>query len=154
MKRIILGTGTIGAAMGALALLGAGSAAAAPDVVGMLYEDAVATIEEEGGTPKVSVTVGDRTDAMGDCIVTNAMDAAFVRPMAEDVYFESDAEEVLLTINCNRGAATATTPGASRASVAGREFTAAEEEAAAQQNEEEELTMAGELPGVPGQVAE
>jgi hypothetical protein len=39
--------------------------------------------------------------------------------------------------------------------VSGREFQAkAEEAAAAAQNEEDELADAGELPGVPGQVAE
>jgi hypothetical protein len=56
--------------------------------------------------------------------------------------------EVLLTLNCNRGAATATTPGASAASPEGRAFRAkAEEAAAAQQSEQEELAQAGETPG-------
>jgi hypothetical protein len=71
------------------------------------------------------------------------------------VYFGNDEGEVLLTLNCNRGAATATVPGLSAASPAGRDFTAeAEEAAAAAQSEEAELAEAGELPGVPGQVAE
>ena len=49
MKIIISAStiGAVGAAMGALGLLGAGIASAAPDVVGMTYEDAVSTIEEE-----------------------------------------------------------------------------------------------------------
>ena len=56
--------------------------------------------------------------------------------------------EVLLTLNCNRGAATATTPGASMASPEGRAFQAkAEEQAARQQNEQDELAEAGETPG-------
>ena len=51
-------------------------------------------------------------------------------------------------MNCNRGAATATTPGASAASPEGRDFTAkAEEAAAAQQSEEGELAEAGATPG-------
>lgn len=156
--RRIFSAGAVGAAaavMGALGLFGAGAASAAPDVDGMTYEDAVAAIEEEGGVPKVSVTVGDRRDAMGACLVTRAADATFVRPMTDDVYFEGDADEVLLTLNCNRGAATASTPGASAASPQGRDFTAeAEEAAAAAQSEEGELAEAGELPGVAGQVAE
>jgi hypothetical protein len=70
------------------------------------------------------------------------------------VYFGGDEGEVLLTLNCNRGAATATTPGASMGSVASREFQAkGEEQAAAAQSEEAELADVGEVPGVPGQVA-
>jgi hypothetical protein len=156
MKIIISAStiGAVGAAMGAVGLLGSGTASAAPDVVGMTYEDAVAAIEEEGGIPRISVTVGDRQDAMGDCLITFAQDASFVRPMTDDVYFEGDSDEVLLTLNCNRGVATATTPGLSMASEAGREFqAAAEEQAAAAQSEEAELAEAGETPGVPGQVA-
>ena len=45
----------------------------------MTYGDAVSAIEEDGGTAKIAVTVGDRQDAMGDCLVTNASDAPFVR---------------------------------------------------------------------------
>ena len=56
--------------------------------------------------------------------------------------------EVLLALNCNRGAATATTPGASLASPEGRGLPGqAEEAAAAQQSEEDELAQAGETPG-------
>jgi hypothetical protein len=155
--KLMISTSAVGAAaaaMGAMGLFGAGIASAAPDVVGMTYEDAVSAIEEEGGTARISVTVGDRQDAMGDCLVTNASDASFVRPMTDDVYFEGDSDEILLTLNCNRGAATATVPGASMGSATGREFqAAAEEQAAAAQSEEAELAEAGETPGVPGQVA-
>jgi hypothetical protein len=156
VKKIIISAGTVGAAgvaMGALGLLGAGIASAAPDVVGMTYGDAVSAIEEDGGTAKIAVTVGDRQDAMGDCLITNATDAPFVRD-SEGEFGHADGE-VLLTLNCNRGAATAGTPGASAASPAGRDFTAkAEEAAAAAQSEEAELAEAGETPGEPGQVAE
>jgi hypothetical protein len=156
--RIILSAGAIGAAtaaMGVLGLFGASPASAVPDVDGMTYEDAVAAIEEDGGIPKISVTVGSRQDAMGACLVTRAVDGSFYRPIPDDVYFGNDEGEVLLTLNCNRGAATATVPGPSAASPAGREFTAkAEEAAAAAQSEEAELAEAGETPGEPGQVAE
>lgn len=84
-----------------------------------------------------------------------ALAAPDVEGIAGDVYYGPDEGDVLLTLNCNRGVATVTTPGASAASVPGREFAAkAEEAAAAAQNEEDELADAGELPGVPGQVAE
>jgi hypothetical protein len=146
LKKIIVSAGTIGAAgvaMGALGLFGAGIASAAPDVVGMTYGDAVSAIEEDGGTSKIAVTVGDRQDAMGDCLVTNASDAPFVRDSAGE--FGHADGEVLLTLNCNRGAATAGVPGASAASPEGRAFTAkAEEAAAAQQSEQAELAEAGE----------
>jgi len=121
-------------------------ASAAPDVVGMTYGDAVSAVEDDGGTAKIAVTVGDRQDAMGDCLVTNATDAPFVRD--SDGSFGHADSEVLLTLNCNRGAATAGVPGASAASPEGRAFTAkAEEAAAAQQSEEGELTDAGAVPG-------
>ncbi len=149
MKKIIISASTVGAAgvaIGALGLFGAGIASAAPDVVGMTYGDAVSAIEEDGGTAKIAVTVGDRQDAMGDCLVTNATDAPFVRDV-EGEFGHADGE-VLLTLNCNRGAATATTPGASAASPAGRDFQAkAEEAAAAAQSEQDELAEAGETPG-------
>lgn len=149
LKKIIVSAGTVGAAgvaIGALGLFGAGIASAAPDVVGMTYGDAVSEIEDGGGTSKIAVTVGDRQDAMGDCLVTNATDAPFMRDVGGE--FGHADGEVLLTLNCNRGAATATTPGSSLASPAGREFQAkAEEAAAAAQNEQDELAMAGETPG-------
>jgi len=142
------------AAMGVSGLFGAAVASAVPDVEGMTYEDAIAAIEDDGGIPKIAVSVGDRQDAMGACLVTRATEGSFYRPIPDDVYFGGDEGEVLLTLNCNRGAATATTPGASMGSVAGREFQAkAEEQAAAAQSEEAELADAGEVPGVPGQVA-
>lgn len=149
MKKVIISASTVGAAglaMGALGLFGAGIASAAPDVVGMTYGDAVSAIEEDGGTAKIAVTVGDRQDAMGDCLVTNATDAPFMRDVGGE--FGHADSEVMLTLNCNRGAATATTPGASMGSAAGRSFQAAAEEAAqAAQDEQDELAQAGEVPG-------
>ena len=81
--KIIISASTVGAAAVrcALGLFGAGIASAAPDVDGMTYEDAVSAIEEDGGIPKIAVTVGDRQDAMGACLVTRAVDASFVRPI-------------------------------------------------------------------------
>jgi hypothetical protein len=133
VKKIIISTSAVGAAgiaMGALGLFGAGTASAAPDVVGMTYGDAVTKIEDGGGTAKIAVTVGDRQDAMGDCLVTSATDAPFVRDSGGS--FGHADSEVLLALNCNRGAATATTPGASAASPEGKDFTAKADAAAAQ----------------------
>ena len=95
----------------------------------MTYEDAVSAIEEDGGIPKIAVTVGDRQDAMGACLVTRVTDGSYLAtdPRMTCITVR-DEGEVLLTLNCNRGAATATTPGASMASVSGREFQAAAEE--------------------------
>ena len=134
-------------AVAASGLFGAGIASAAPDVVGMTVSDATSTIQDGGGTAKVTVTVGDRQDAMGDCLVTNATDAPFLRDTSGT---ETHADgEVLLAVNCNRGAATATTPGASAASPEGRAFTAKAQEAAqAQQDQADELADAGATPGV------
>jgi hypothetical protein len=133
VKKILISASTVGAAgiaMGALGLFGAGTASAAPDVVGMTYGDAVSKIEDGGGTAKISVTVGDRQAAMGDCLVTSATDAPFVRDSGGS--FGHADSEVLLALNCNRGAASATTPGASAASPEGKDFTAKAEAAAAQ----------------------
>jgi hypothetical protein len=149
VKKIIISASTIGAmgVAGALGLFGAGIASAAPDVVGMTVGDATSTIEDGGGTAKISVTVGDRQDAMGDCLVTGASDSPFVRD--DGGSFNHSSGEVLLAVNCNRGAATATTPGASAASPEGKAFTAKAEQAAqAQQSQTDELADAGATPGV------
>jgi hypothetical protein len=152
VKKIIISAGSICAAGFAMGLFGAGIASAAPDVVGMTYGDAVSEIEDGGGTAKIAVTVGDRQDAMGDCLVTSATDSPFVRDDGGE--FSHSSDEVLLSINCNRGAATATTPGASIASPQGREFQdIAEQRAAEQQSQQAELADAGQTPGDAGQVA-
>jgi hypothetical protein len=143
-KLFVFGAGAAVAAAGTFgALCGAGIAGAAPDVVGKLYEDAVSEIEDEGMTATIAVTVGDRKDAMGDCIVTNATDAPFLR------IDEAAEDEVLLTLNCNRGLATAAVPGASSTSELGKDFAEAEEQQAAEEAasaEEEELAE----PATPG----
>jgi len=149
VEKIIISASTVGAAAFAMGMFGAGTAAAAPDVVGMTYSEAVSQIEDGGGTAKTAVTVGDRQDAMGDCLVTGAEDSPFIHD--NEGTFEAVSDEVLLTLNCNRGAATATTPGASMASPEGRAFQAkAEEQAAQQQSESGELTDAGAVPGEAG----
>jgi hypothetical protein len=134
VNEIIISASTVvaaGVAIGAVGLFGAGVASAAPDVVGMTYSDAVSKIEDGGGTAKITVTVGDRQAAMGDCLVTSATDAPFVEASSSDGSFSHVDSVVLLALNCDRGAATATTPGASLGSPEGRAFQAKAEKAAA-----------------------
>ncbi len=135
MKKIIISASTVGAAgvaVGVLGLFVAGISSAStggpPDVVGMTYSDAVSKIEDGGGTAKIQVTVGDRQAAMGDCLVTNATNAPFVED--SDGAFQHVDSVVLLALNCDRGVATATTPGASLGSPQGRAFQAKAEKAA------------------------
>ncbi|ABK74754.1 hypothetical protein [Mycolicibacterium smegmatis] len=129
----VLGVSTAGCA---LAFCGAGMAAAAPDVVGQPYSDAVTAIEDGGGTPHVAVTVGSRLP-QDECIVTNAWTTTAVVPMTDDVYWERSDNVVQLSLNCAGDHATATNPGASVASTLGREAKEAADEAAT--SEESEL---------------
>ena len=143
MKKLIaLGTGAVGAAAAAMALFGTGVAAAAPDVVGQTYADAVEAIDGEGATAVVASRIGGKL-AQDDCIVTNAWDAPFIRDT--DGEFLYNDGEVMLALNCNGEYATATNPGASLASPEGREAKAAADEAAAaeEQQLEEAVTPEG-----------
>ena len=142
VKKTLISASTIGAAgvaVGVLGLFGAGISSAStggpPDVVGMTYGDAVSKIEDGGGTAKIQVTVGDRQAAMGDCLVTSATNAPFVED--SDGSFQHVDSEVLLALNCDRGVATATTPGASLGSPQGREFQAKAEKAAEAEKQKE-----------------
>jgi hypothetical protein len=116
------------------AVFGTAMAAAAPDVVGQTYSDAVKAIEDDGGSAVVAARVGDELE-QDDCIVTNAWDGSFLR-------IDSAADsEIQLALNCAGGYATATNPGASVASPLGRAAkTKAEEEAA--KAEEQQLAEA------------
>jgi hypothetical protein len=130
-KLIGFGAGpAVAAAAASAALFGAGIAAAAPDVVGEKYADAVEAIEEEGGTAVIASRVGDKLE-QDECIVTNAWDASFLR------IDEAAEDQVMLALNCAGEFATATNPGPSIGSPMGREAKSAAEEEAAQQEEEE-----------------
>ena len=130
MRLQVLGMGAVVAGAVSLALLGAGSAAAAPDVVGMKYSDAQEEIEDGGGSATVATRVGDKLEE-GDCIVTNAWDASFLR------IDSSDDSQIQVALNCAGDYATATNPGASVASPLGREAKSEAEEEAAEQEEQE-----------------
>jgi hypothetical protein len=137
VKKLVVGAGAAIAAGAAVSLLfGAGVAAAAPDVVGQTYSDASSAIEDSGASAKVAVTVGSKL-SQDDCIVTNAWDAPFVRDGSH-----ADGE-VMVSLNCDGGHATATHPGASVASPAGREAKAADDlEAAKQEYAEQQAQLA------------
>ncbi|WP_102145917.1 hypothetical protein [Mycobacterium hubeiense] len=131
----------------AFAMVGAASPAMAapsgvPDVVGDTYADASSAITEADMTPVVGVVIGDKLPR-DECIVTNAQPVSALRPIALEEafpqYFPVE-DEVVLTLNCNGDYATATNPGASVASPAGREAREAAEQAASA--EEQELAEA------------
>jgi hypothetical protein len=109
--------------------------AAAADYDGQTYGDAAAAIEGSGGTPIIATRVGGHL-SQDECIVTTTQDHSYVRDPADDVYVQQVTDEVRLNLNCAGGHATATSPGASVASPAGREAKAAADEAAAAEEQE------------------
>ncbi|MGV0804283.1 hypothetical protein [Mycolicibacterium setense] len=134
MKKLVVGAGAAVVTGAAVSMLfGAGVAVAAPDVVGQTYSDASSAIEDSGASAKVAVTVGSKL-SQGDCIVTNAWDAPFVRDSGGS--FGHADSEVMVALNCDGDHATAAHPGASVASPAGREAKAAADEAAAEEQQQ------------------
>jgi len=131
---IILGTGGLRAMALSMALLGTGVAAAA-DYDGQTYADAAAAIEQAGDTPIVATRIGSQLP-QDECLVVNSQDHSYLRDPPDDVYVLSATNEVRLNLNCAGGYATATNPGASVASPAGREARAAADEAAAAEEQE------------------
>jgi len=131
---IVLGTGGVGAMALSMALLCTGVAAAA-DYDGQTYADAAAAIEQAGDTPIVATRIGSQLP-QDECLVVNSQDHSYLRDPPDDVYVLSATNEVRLNLNCAGGYATATNPGASVASPAGREARAAADEAAAAEEQE------------------
>jgi hypothetical protein len=131
---IVLGAGAVGAMTLSTMLLGTGVATAA-EYDGQTCADAAAAIEESGGTPIVATRIGSELPE-DDCIVVNSQNHSYLRDPLDDVYVLSVTNEVRLNLNCAGGYATATNPGASVVSPAGREAKAAAEEAAAAEEQE------------------
>jgi hypothetical protein len=131
---IVLEATAVGAIALSTALFGAGIAAAG-DYDGQTYADAAAAIEEAGGTPVIVTRVGDQLPTE-ECIVMNSQEHSFVRDDPDDVYMLSVTDEVRVNLNCAGGFATATDPGSSLASPAGRAAKAAAEEAAIAEEQE------------------
>jgi hypothetical protein len=107
-----------GAAAGVTASVsvGAGIAAAVPDVVGQTYADAVQTIQATGSQAVIATRIGGRADE-SKCIVTNA----WVRTNVTQVYEKPKNDSVLVALNCAAAVASAGSPGNSAASPEGRQ---------------------------------
>jgi hypothetical protein len=110
-------------------LLGSGvaQAASAPNVVGQKYSDATAAISGAGMTPVISTTVGDR-NARDDCLVVNQVSRTEEAPENSG---GSPTDQVLISLNCDSGEASAKTPGFSAGSPEGKAAAAAASSSAA-----------------------
>ena len=129
MKKLIF-VGAASAMAVSAGLFGAGTAAAAPEVVGMKYSDAQEEIKDSGGRAVVAARVGDQLEE-DDCIVTNIWDSSFLR------IDSADRNEMSVALNCAGEYATATNPGTSVQHPLGREAKSEAEEEAAEQEEQE-----------------
>lgn len=136
---------TLGSAALALAL-GSGVAAADDGVVGQTYKDAKAALSQQGLTPVVATTVGDRKD-WDDCIVTSATPAAGI-----DGFGNQASGKMNVNLNCYAKYSTSQWPGFSiqspegqkiyQADLAAKQAREAQEAAAAQQAQDEQLAAA------------
>lgn len=118
--------GAVGAALTALAFTGSGLAAAATDVTGQKYSDAQSSLSSAGFKPVVDTVVGDQK-SWPDCVVTRAQKRTVQPPPNSS---GSATNEMLVSLNCEAGIATATTPGNSAASPEGKAAAAAAASAA------------------------
>src|SRR5258707_1397283 len=114
----ILGMSATAVAGAALALAGSGVAVAGsgPDVSGQKYSDAQSAISGAGMTAVVATAVGDQK-AWPDCVVTRAQQRT-VQPPANSS--GSATTQMLVSLNCDAGVASATVPGNSAASPEGK----------------------------------
>jgi hypothetical protein len=110
-------------ALASLALAGSGVAVAAssPDVTGQKYSDAQSAISGAGFTPVVESTVGDQK-AWPDCIVTRTQQRT-VQPVENTG--GSPTTQLLVSLNCDAGVASAAKPGFSAGSPEGKAAAAA-----------------------------
>jgi hypothetical protein len=126
-KSIVLSAGSAVAASALMALFGTG-VASADDYAGQTYADASSAASDAGLDVIVASRVGDQVE-QDECIVTSSQGAPFLH--GDD--FARVENTVMFNLNCNAGYASATDPGPSVASPAGREAKAAAEEAAAEE---------------------
>lgn len=107
MKKIlVLGVGAIGSTAVAL-VLGSGTALADDDVVGQTFAEAKTALSQQGLTPVVATTVGDRKD-WDDCIVSSAFPAP-----NRDGYGAQSAAKMNVNLNCYATYSTGQAPGRS-----------------------------------------
>jgi hypothetical protein len=104
-----------------LGISGSAVASAATDVTGQKYSDAQSALSSAGFKPVVVSTVGDQK-AWPDCIVTRTQKRT-VQPPADSS--GSATSEMLVSLNCDAGVASATSPGNSAASPEGKAAVAA-----------------------------
>jgi hypothetical protein len=119
--RPILGAGATAAALTVLAISGSGVAAADTDVTGQKYSDAQSALSSAGFKPVVDTVVGDQS-SWPDCVVTRTQKRT-VQPPANSS--GSATSEMLVSLNCEAGVASATKPGNSAASPEGKAAAAA-----------------------------
>jgi hypothetical protein len=129
MKRIALGAGLAAVSAGVVVVIGTGSAAAAnTDVTGQKYSDASSTLSGAGYTVIVGTTFGDEQQR-DDCIVVNAQPRTAQPPPNSS---GSATKEMVVSLNCDSGAASNKSAGYSAGSPEGRAAKAAAASAAAQ----------------------
>jgi len=126
--RPVLGAGAAAAALAALAISGSGVATAGTDVTGQKFSDAQSALSSAGLKPVVETVVGDKY-AWPDCVVTRAQKRTVQPPENSG---GSATNEMLVSLNCEAGIASASTPGNSAASPEGRAAAAAAAAAASQ----------------------
>jgi hypothetical protein len=144
VKRImVLGAGSVGTAAAAVALFGTGIAAA-DDYAGQTYADASSAASDAGLTVVIASRVGDFLE-QDDCIVTSSQNAPFLH--GDD--FAHVTDTVRFNLNCAGAVATASSPGASVASPAGREAKSTLEEAAAAATGETSPDGVPTIDGIP-----
>jgi hypothetical protein len=122
--RTAIGAAAASSALVLLSLVDSGVASAAkspPDVTGKKYSDAQTAITAAGFTPVVSTTVGDE-NAWPDCLVTHTQQRTVQPPPNSS---GSAVNQVLVSLNCDAGVASATHAGNSAASPEGRAAAAA-----------------------------
>lgn len=107
--------------------VGVAQADSGPDVVGQKYSDAQSAISGAGLTPVVSTTVGDQK-SWPDCVVTDTVARTEAAPENTG---GSATKQLLVSLNCDSGAASGKTPGFSAASPEGKAAKAADAAAAA-----------------------
>jgi hypothetical protein len=115
------------ASVGMLLGSGVAQASSAPNVVGQKYSDATAAISGAGMTPVISTTFGDRS-ARDDCLVVNQVSRTEAAPENSG---GSPTDQVLVSLNCDSGEASAKTPGFSAGSPEGKAAAAAASSSAA-----------------------
>lgn len=119
-------TCAVTAAAAALALGSGVAQASAPSVTGKKYSEATAAISGAGMQAVVATTVGDQK-AWPDCLVSNERERT--EPPPENSAGAA-VKQVLVSLNCDAGAANSKAPGYSAASPEAKTIKAAAKAAA------------------------